>query len=271
LLKEEQRKVYRLMKEISPEPEVFDLFLYRNDYHNVKVILKEEFSGQDADNILMEPSSISPDRLKALIRDRSMEELTAIMRSAIVECIDTFNRTGDPQVIDLLLDRACFGQMKEAAVAFKYEFVTSLIVTWIDFANIRTFLRVKSLGKSWDFLQKALLPDGGIENEIFRRSLSEPLDTFLKELKHKPYGAVCQEGIEDFKNTGSLTRFEKLSDNYVISLMRKALFKSLGIEPLIGYLVAKETEIKNARIIMVGKINNIPEAIIRERLRKTYV
>jgi len=35
--------------------------------------------------------------------------------------------------------------------------------------------------------------------------------------------------------------------------------------------MAKETEIKNARIIMVGKINNISNDVIRERLRESYV
>ena len=44
LLRDENKKVYNLMKEIAPEPDVFDLFLISNDYHNIKVLLKSEFS-----------------------------------------------------------------------------------------------------------------------------------------------------------------------------------------------------------------------------------
>ncbi|MDK2799758.1 MAG: V/A-type H+/Na+-transporting ATPase subunit [Clostridiales bacterium] len=46
---------------------------------------------------------------------------------------------------------------------------------------------------------------------------------------------------------------------------------AFGIEPLVAYLMAKENEIKIVRIIMVGKINNISNEIIRERLREAYV
>ena len=42
-------------------------------------------------------------------------------------------------------------------------------------------------------------------------------------------------------------------------------------EPLLAYIYAKETEIKVIRIIMVGKLNNIAEEVIRERLRDIYV
>lgn len=271
LLKEEQKKVYKLLKEIAPEPEVFNLFLYRNDYHNAKALIKEEFSGQNADNILIEPGTITGERLRTLIRDRNFEELHPALHEAIEESIDTFNRTKDPQIIDIILDRACFRQMKEAADASKHDFVINLVAAWIDLSNIRTFLRIKVLGKSSDFLQKSLLPCGKIHHEAFLRNLDNPLDSFIDEIKNQPYEPLYQEGIEGLNNTGNLTGFEKISDNYIISLVRKALYISLGIEPLIGYLIAKEMEIKNARIVMVGKINNIPEDIIRERLRDTYV
>ena len=46
ILREEQKKVYKLLKEIAPQPEVFDIFLGKNDYHNIKVLLKSEFLGK---------------------------------------------------------------------------------------------------------------------------------------------------------------------------------------------------------------------------------
>jgi V/A-type H+-transporting ATPase subunit C len=43
VLKEEERKLFSLLKEISSQSEVFDIFMLKNDYHNIKVILKSEF------------------------------------------------------------------------------------------------------------------------------------------------------------------------------------------------------------------------------------
>lgn len=92
----------------------------------------------------------------------------------------------------------------------------------------------------------------------------------MEALGRTPYQKVCQEGIASYLTTGSLTRFEKLSDDYIINYVKKKRYVVLGLEPLVGYFIAKQTEIRNAGIIMVGKINNISGETIRERLRETY-
>ena len=52
--------------------------------------------------------------------------------------------------------------------------------------------------------------------------------------------------------------------------MKESKYISFGIEPLIGYLAAKESEIMTVRIIMAGKLAGIPAELIKERLRDTY-
>ena len=42
-------------------------------------------------------------------------------------------------------------------------------------------------------------------------------------------------------------------------------------QTILGYLYAKEIEIKNLRLIFIGKINKIPVEILRSRVRETYV
>ncbi|MCG8502572.1 MAG: V-type ATP synthase subunit C [Firmicutes bacterium] len=271
LLKQEHKKVYELLKGIAPEPQIFDLFLQRNDYHNAKVLLKAEYLGQDNDEILIDAGTIPAAKLKVMIKDRNMSDIPVIMRRAIEACLDTYNRTGDPQIIDLILDKASFEQMKETAEGSKIEFVIALVKTWIDLENIKMFLRIKRMHKSWDFLKKVLLPGGSISSGLLIEKLESPLESFIEALRHTPYGTIIEEGIADYQSTGSLTGLEKLSDDYVISFIKKAKYKFLGIEPLIAYLIAKENEIKIVRIIMVGKINNIANEIIRERLREAYV
>ena len=121
-----------------------------------------------------------------------------------------------------------------------------------------------------DFL-KILIPGGSIDIDVFVRGFDMTLEEFFEDIKNVHYGAFLEKGLEDINKTESLTGFEKLSDNFINSLIKKARYITFGIEPLIGYLMAKETEIKNARIIMVGKINNIPNDIVKERLREAYV
>jgi len=37
-----------------------------------------------------------------------------------------------------------------------------------------------------------------------------------------------------------------------------------------NYIISKETEIKNLRIILVSKLNSLPREFTLERLRETY-
>lgn len=271
LLGDEYKKVYNLLKEIAPEPDVFDLFLLTNDYHNIKVILKAEFSGQNDNGLLIESGSIPSNKLKTMIRDRNLSNMPSIMKGAVEECIETYNKTLDPQFIDIILDKASFKQMKETSLKSGNKFIKDLVTLFIDLANIKIFLRVKKLKKSWEFLQKVLIPESSIDKKLFVENLDTPLETFINALQFTSLGAFLHEGIESFRINGSLTKFEKLSDNFVIAYIKKSKYIPLGVEPLIGYLMAKEMEIKNARIVMVGKINNISNEIIKERLREAYV
>ena len=206
-----------------------------------------------------------------MIHERNYAGMPLVMQNAIEECIDTFNRTGDPQVIDLILDKASFIQMKDSAKRSNIKFVIDVVEILIDLANIKTFLRVKRMNKSWDFLNRILINGGKVDTKVYIERLEGTLEGFIDVLRYTPYGEFSEKGIENYKNTGSLTAFEKLSDDFLVSFIKKAKYIFLGIEPLIAYLMAKENEIKIVRIIMVGKINNISNEIIRERLREAYV
>ena len=65
LLKDEGKKVYELLNELAPGQEVINMFLLSNDYHNVKVILKAEFSRQTETSIFIEPGFVPVEKLLA--------------------------------------------------------------------------------------------------------------------------------------------------------------------------------------------------------------
>ena len=44
-----------------------------------------------------------------------------------------------------------------------------------------------------------------------------------------------------------------------------------GVEPILGYLYAREAEATTIRIIMTGRMAGLDTDIIRERLRESYV
>lgn len=63
---------------------------------------------------------------------------------------------------------------------------------------------------------------------------------------------------------------EKKLDDYLMDKIKLFKINPFGMESILGFLYAKETEIKNIRIILAGKINNIENNMILERLREGY-
>jgi len=270
LLKDEISKVYTLLKEISPENEPVDLFLQRNDYHNAKVIIKGEYSGQEYEQILTEPSLINTKKLRDMIRERKMSDMPCVMRKAAEECIDELNRTGDPQVVDILLDKAMFAWMSEFCRIFESDFLKGIIVFMIDLVNIKMFLRIREMKKNRDYLKKALITGGRVDINRFINNYEEPLEKIIEEIKYTQYGKVFEEGVSSFIHTKNLSEIERLFDNLLIKHIKRYKYVSIGLESLVCYLIAKENEVKNVRIIISGKIGNIADDVIRRRLRENY-
>ena len=70
---------------------------------------------------------------------------------------------------------------------------------------------------------------------------------------------------------GSLTAFEKACDNALNAYMQKAKYIPFGEQPMLGYVSAKDNEFTAIRIILTGRLADLPADVIRERLRNAYV
>ena len=271
VLDDEYAKLIKLIRELSPEPKLIDIFLLKNDYHNAKAFLKGEFSGNLDESILSQAGLISPQKLKAALLERKFSDIPRILAAGIEEAIESFNKASDPQAVDIVLDKAQFAEMLLEAETLGNAFLTGLVRRYIDIANIGAFVRVKAMGKAWEFLRDALLDGGYVGHDLFFRSLQDNLDNFIAAVQATAYSDLCEEGLKSYQATGSLTVFERKADDFITDYISKAKLMSAGMEIIVSYFVAKQSELKNVRVVMVGKKNGIPGEIIRERLRKAYV
>lgn len=271
LLTDEMKKCYMLLMEIAPQVELIEAFQRRHDYFNIKVLLKAEFSAQQIPAILMETGTISSEAMSRMIRERSYNELTPLMQEAIEQTRDVFSKTQDPQTVDLLLDRASYHQfasdLKEINSLYLHKI--SEIVT--DITNIKMFIRARLLKKPWDFIKKILLEGGSVPEKVYLESSEKSVDDFVEGIYTSQYGEIVQKWWELYNTKKSISALEKQLDDYLMKFISEAKKVTMGVEPLIAYLFAKEAEIRNVRIIMTGKINKLPAELIRERLRESYV
>ena len=82
-------------------------------------------------------------------------------------------------------------------------------------------------------------------------------------------GTAYAKGAQALRESASA--FERWCDNRMIEMLKPQKYEAFSVGPLLGYLIARETEIKTVRIILTGKQNGFSDEAIRERIREMYV
>lgn len=271
ILKQALNNLYKLMYEITPEKLVVDVMSVRYDYHNIKVLMKAKILEKNLDSLLIPLGTVGIDEIKEYLSSKKANYINPIMAEGITKALEVFEKDRDPQKIDIVLDSYMYKDMLSKSIKLDYKFLEDYIVMQIDLTNIKTLIRAKRQEKQRSFLYDIIIDRGSIDREKYVQLLNEPYENIWKKLVGNPYEKILKEGIEDYINTGKLSSLEKLSDNFLMEYVKKAKYIAFGLEPIIGFILAKETEIRIVRIIMVGKLNKVAPEVIRERLRDIYV
>lgn len=267
LLSDELEKNYALLMEMVPHPQMISLFMRRNDYLNAKLILKSTFLGMEEPGVYADSGTIAPSRLRSMIVNRDLGDLPDVFRKAILESIDSYGRSGDPQMIDFILDRAMYENMEQDAEELQSPYVSELVALLHDSANLRIFIRAKLLNKSRDFLMRALLEGSRINKKFYLDLSDKPMEQLFDAIRFTALSDLGPGLSEAFKNGEGISGMEKILDEHLMRFIRKSRYIAMGVEPVIAWLFYKETEIRNVRLVLTGKINGISPNIIRERLR----
>ena len=266
VLSEVLNKTYKEATEISPEKSLVEILSCKYDYHNLKVLVKENILKEKFDSMycMLDGNEIEAFRELALKNDEGLSK-------DFKECLDFFETTKDPQDIDIFIDKKYFEKVLSLAEGFKLEMITEYFKAMIDFINLRTFIRCRKQNQVKETLEKVLIKGGDVETDKILDMFYEDIEILPVKLKAYKIGRVLSKIVEEYKNTNSLNSFEKSMDDYLVEIVRKAKSIHYGAEVIFSFLFAKELEIKNLRLILVGKVNGLSADFIKERLREVYV
>ena len=270
-LSRQMESVYGLISELTLDPELTDLFILRNDFHNIKVAIKKKYVALAAEEYYLAPSIVDREELIEAVGTGNFFRLPPLLAGALEKIEGIYSAEKNIQLIDITLDEIYLSHSLQVACQAKCEFLERLFLIQIDLTNIRSFLRLKEMAKERDYLERCLISGGVLEREHFLKSFAGSPESFVDSLRFKDYYEILKSGIEHWKKSGSFSFLEKLFDDYLLNFAKRAKYISFGIEPLIGYLVAKEMEVKNLRTVIVGKFNRLSPELIKERLRESYI
>ena len=262
---------YARLMELAPDSEALRLWLYPYDCNNLKAAQKAFVRGIDPSSMLFDFGTIPAENIVKMVEAGNYEGLPTAMCKAAQEAMDEYSKTKNPQVIDLIVDKACWADMLAAANASGEEFVVRLVQTRIDLLNVMIALRILRM-KSGEvgkvLFANAFLEGGKLARQGMIESMANGEDALISFVRYSNYASFAEKFLASDK---ALSTAEKFADNYWMSLILENKFIPAGLEVMIAFLAAHEYEVKNLRIVLSGKEAGIATATIRERIRDSYV
>lgn len=262
-------KMWKYIKSIAPDFDLFTPFLLQNDVHNLKTVLKGVMSDRKYKELLAEPCIVKPEDMIKAVENRRFNVLPEWLRSPADKAYELLAETKDSRLSDAYIDKAVLTQLLEYGKSSRSVFMKEYFDTLVFYANVKTALRGTLTGAGKYFFENALCDCEGFDRaQVIKTALQgghEGLEKYFGKLT----AYDCSRAMDEYKK--SAPGFEKFVDNKLIRLARQICrLSSEGAEPLLGYYIGCEYERKLISIVSSGLKTNTPPDKIRERLREIY-
>ena len=262
------RDAYGELSEVMARDGAIALWLYPYDCNNVKAAIKAFFRGVDPTSMMFDFGTVSTDAVVQMVQGGNFDALPARMCEIAPAAMDAYAKNRNPQTIDLMLDRACFEDMINAARESGDPFALRTVQTKIDLTNLLTVVRILRMGRREEtaraFLEEALLSGGTLTHDFLGECFSGGEAYLWKRLYHTPMGKLSEMLAGKDK---TLIEIERCADDFLIRGLREARFSAFGTDVLISYLLSVEYAVRNLRIAFAGKAAGLAPQTIRERMR----
>ncbi len=267
LLQAEEKATWDLMEELLPQSPLLNTLRLSRDYQNLKAAVKQIYtdSALDAERLFVEGGTIPSAKIRRALEEQDPEQLPEEMAEAAAQATEVLARTGDGQLCDIILDRAALkallkaGKEAEDPVLNEYAQVTAVS------ADIRCALRAARSGRDGEAIKEMLVEVPGLDLADLTEAALNGRQAVSDYLALTPYASLAPALSQ------SMSAFECACDNLLIERIRPQLYESEKPGPLVAYVIARENEIKCVRLLLSGKLNGLPENVLRESLRNSYV
>lgn len=253
------------IKKAAPEAEALNAFIIKNDFQNLKAILKAEAMGHSADDYFVKPCAFDAEKLKKAVSERRFDELPECAAGCAEKALELLSTTGRAQLCDTVIDTAALEAILCYAKSSNDDVLINYAEEYCVATNIKTAYRAVKTGKNSVYLDMAIANCEKLKKADFVNAAADGMEEFCDYLTNtgfSDYRAELEKG-------GSA--FEKYCDDKLLEIVKKAKMTAFGISPLAAYYCAKETEVKCLRVILSAKQSHVSTDVIRERMRELYV
>lgn len=258
---------------------LLEILLGRWDVYNVKTILRGRHINKTSEDImplLIATGALSESLLKELCLQEDIKGIADLLitwRSpyghVIQEGIKEYKESNDISSIELRLDKFYFDdslkRLNKNREADYY--VYTMLSYQIDMLNVITSLRILKEERLKIYADEYFIEGGdAFSKKLYQKVISEKgLDAGLRLLNTIRFRRRFRFTKEVFFEITDLPEIERRLEMGILKNAISLSFKDpLNISLIIGYIWKKINEVINLRLILRGKLVEIPESRLRE-------
>jgi len=250
----------------------FNIYFEKLDLHLIKTAIKHKISNREInDDIIEKTFNKNYRKLVIKIKDSKKDELANILKNFGIseKLVNSISEDKiDFLLIDSYVDKYFIDRLNNVKVPYRCDIgKKKFLKTFIDILNIKNLLRAKQNGYNIEDCKKLFIDNG---NEIpewkyIELSKIDSVSQIISALEGTSFFNVLKDNIEKYNNDKSTQIFETALDCLFIDLVSKISMKNYtNIGPTLRFLISKEFEIMNLKIISKGISERISKDIIKD-------
>ena len=264
VLSAEEEKQMKLLKTLGVDDRIIETLFIQELYHNLKAAIKEICAGIDDSQAFYEHDVYGKDQLIQILRDKDFDKLPEGMQNVAKEAFDLMLTTRDGQRVDIMIDRACLDAIEKEAATTKDKFLAEYAENKVVIADIKIAVRAADTKRSLNVIEEALAPNRKFDVKKLSAAAATGREAVYELLEKTEY----RDAVDALKD--SFSAFERWCDDYIMKSLMNQKTNIMSSGPVVAFFLAKQNEIRTARIIMTAKANGFSEDVISERVRKMY-
>ncbi len=175
----------------------------------------------------------------------------------VSEAFEKFYENGDIISMENELDKSYYNTLVSIYKTLGAGVLKSFYRFLVELNDIKNIMKLKSMGMSKEIIGGLVMT----KNRLTSTLIGESMENAVKFLKESRYGSFA-EGIET-----DLSALENNIEKYLLQYSFRLLhLKPLSIAPIFGYLLAKEIEVRNLKLLINSRAVELEEEFVEKNL-----
>ena len=254
-------------------------YLRRYDLYNLKTILRGKSAGMandDIKKIFVPAGDLDMAGLEKLMKRETIKDIviaskTVKMTKSVLEGIEEYEKTRSLSSIENALDKEYYYSLLELSGKMPKQgrYVRKFIKTEIDILNLRLLFRlIREKIHKKDIVSKLVFSGEILSREkLLKLAGAENYEALISGLAGTGYDKVLEGCVEDLRAKNEMACLEIALEKHWLKKADLMLHTHpLSIGPILGYMVWKDIEIRNMRMLLRAKITGLDEKFMTDSL-----